>query len=163
MRRKHVFILYISSSSLKKEINACVRINIDVCFYKNHDGQLRDMSRNYPRLIFFRRGNYRAPFLTVRRRITWNRFHISEVHYLFVSTSQTNKSVLNWVVLILMDKLCLEYFWWQTDLCKCITYSQYDFVKEKHLEITFKYLNHIGTSFHCLWLWCYQWFLALNP
>ena len=77
--------------------------------------------------------------------------------------SQTNKSVLNWVVLILMDKLCLEYFWWQTDLCKCITYSQYDFVKGKHLEITFKYLNHIGTSFHCLWLWCYQWFLALNP
>ena len=62
------------------------------------------MSRNYPRIIFFRRGNYGTPFLTIRRRIAWNRFHISKVHYLFVFTSQTNKSVLNWVVLILIKQ-----------------------------------------------------------
>ena len=62
------------------------------------------MSRNYPRIIFFRRGNYGTPFLTIRRRIAWNQFHILKVHYLFVFTSQTNKSVLNWVVLILIEQ-----------------------------------------------------------
>ena len=67
MRGKHVFILYILSSSLKEEINACVRVNIDDGQLR--DGQSRDMSRSYPRLIFFRRGNYGTPFLTIRRRI----------------------------------------------------------------------------------------------
>ena len=81
-----------------------MRINTDVFFYKNHDGELWDMSRNYPRIIFFPWGNYRTPFLTIRRCIAWNRFHISKVHYLFVFTSQTNKSVLNWVVLILIEQ-----------------------------------------------------------
>ena len=104
MRDKHMFLLCISSSSLKKEITACLQINIDVFFYKNHDGELRDMSHNYPRIIFFRRGNYGTPFLTIRCRIAWNRFHISKVHYLFVFTSQTNKSVLNWVVLTLIKQ-----------------------------------------------------------
>ena len=42
------FIIFI-----KKEINKCVRINIDVFFYKNHDEELWDMSHNYSRLIFF--------------------------------------------------------------------------------------------------------------
>ena len=111
MRDKHMFLLYISSSSLKKEITACLQINIDVFFYKNHDGELRDMSRNYPRIIFFRRGNYGTPFLTIRRRIAWNRFHISKVHYLFVFTSQTNKSVLNWVVLILIEQNISLIMW----------------------------------------------------
>ena len=103
MRDKRVSTLYFIIF-IKKEINACVQINIDVFFYKNHD-ELRDMYCNYPRIIFFfRRGNYRTPFLTIRRRIAWNRFHISKVHYLFVFTSQTNKSVLNWVVLILIKQ-----------------------------------------------------------
>ena len=102
MRGKHVFILYILSSSLKEEINACVRVNIDDGQLR--DGQSRDMSRSYPRLIFFRRGNYGTPFLTIRRRIAWHRFHISKVHYLFVFNSQTNKSVTNWVVLILIEQ-----------------------------------------------------------
>ena len=62
------------------------------------------MSRNYPRIFFFRQGNYGTPFLMIRHRIAWNRFHISKVHYLFVFTSQTNKSVLNWVVLILIEQ-----------------------------------------------------------
>ena len=31
---------------LKKEINACIWINNDVFFYKNHDGELGDMSCN---------------------------------------------------------------------------------------------------------------------
>ena len=66
------------------------------------------MSRNYPRIIFFRRGNYGTPFLTIRHRIAWNRFHISKVHYLFVFTSQTNKSALNWVVLILIEQNILK-------------------------------------------------------
>ena len=39
---------------LKEEINACVRINTDVFFYKNHDGELRDMSSNYTKFIFFK-------------------------------------------------------------------------------------------------------------
>ena len=43
------FIIFV-----KKEINTCIRINNDVFFYKNHDGELGDMSRNYPRLIFFK-------------------------------------------------------------------------------------------------------------
>ena len=81
-----------------------MRINTDVFFYKNHDGELWDMSRNYPRIIFFRQGNYGTPFLTIWCHIAWNQFHISKVHYLFVFTSQTNKSVLNWVVLILIEQ-----------------------------------------------------------
>ena len=103
MRDKHVSTLYFIIF-VKKEINACIRINNDVFFYKNHDGELRDMSRNYPRIIFFRQGNYGTPFLTIWRHIAWNQFHISKVHYLFVFTSQTNKSVLNWVVLILIEQ-----------------------------------------------------------
>ena len=57
-----------------------------------------------PKFIFFRRSNYGTPFLTIRHHIAWNRFYISKVHYLFVFTSQTNKSVLNWVVLILIKQ-----------------------------------------------------------
>ena len=104
MRDKHMFLLYISSSSLKKEINTCVRINTDVFSYKNHDGELRDMSCSYPKLILFWRGNCGTPFLTIVHRIAWNRFHISKVHYLFVFTSETNKSLLNSVVLILIKQ-----------------------------------------------------------
>ena len=78
--------------------------NIDVFFNKNHDGELRDMSCNYPKLIFFWRGNYGTPFLTIQHRIAWNPFHILKVHYLFILTSQTNNSLLNWVVLILTEQ-----------------------------------------------------------
>ena len=52
MRDKCVSALYFIIF-VKKEINAFVQINIDVFFYKTHDGELRDMSRNYPKLIFF--------------------------------------------------------------------------------------------------------------
>ena len=102
MRDKQVSSLYFIV--FVKKINACLQINIDVFFYKNHDGELWDMSRNYPRIIFFRQGNYGTPFLTIWCHIAWNQFHISKVHYLFVFTSQTNKSVLNWVVLILTEQ-----------------------------------------------------------
>ena len=63
------------------------------------------MSRNYPKLIFFFwRSNHGTPFLTIQHHIAWKGLHISKVHYLFVFTSQTNKSVLNWVVLILIKQ-----------------------------------------------------------
>ena len=109
MRDKHVSTLYFIIF-VKKEINACVRINIDVFFNKNHDGELRDMSQNYPRIIFFRWGNYGTPFLMIQRCIAWNRFHILKVHYLFVFSSQT-KSVLNRVVLILMEQNIIVKTW----------------------------------------------------
>ena len=38
----------------KKEINACIRININVSFHKNHDGVLRVMSLNYPKISFLK-------------------------------------------------------------------------------------------------------------
>ena len=53
MRDKHVSTLYFIIF-IKKEINACIQINIDVFLYKNHDGELWDMSRNYPKLFFFK-------------------------------------------------------------------------------------------------------------
>ena len=90
MRDKHVLLHYISSFSLKKRLT--------------HAGELRDMSRNYPKFIFFWRGNYGTPFLTIQRCIAWNWFQISEVHYLFVFTSQKDKSARNWVVLILIEQ-----------------------------------------------------------
>ena len=62
------------------------------------------MSHNYPKLIFFQKGNYGTPFLTIWCHIAWNWFQISKVHYLFIFTSQTNKSPLNWVVLILIKE-----------------------------------------------------------
>ena len=66
------------------------------------------MFHNYPRLIFFRRGNYGTPFLTILHFIAWNQFHSSKIHYLFVFTSQANKSLLNWVVLILIEQNILK-------------------------------------------------------
>ena len=66
------------------------------------------MFHNYPRLIFFRRGNYGTTFLTILHFIAWNRFHSSKIHYLFVFTSQANKSLLNWVVLILIEQNILK-------------------------------------------------------
>ena len=49
------FIIFVSYFIIfvKKEITASIWINIDVFFYKNHDGELQDMSHNYPKLIFF--------------------------------------------------------------------------------------------------------------
>ena len=52
MRDKRVSTLYFIIF-VTKEINTWVQINIDVFFYKNHDGELQDMSCNYPRIIFF--------------------------------------------------------------------------------------------------------------
>ena len=60
-----------------------------------------------PKLIFFQRSIYGTPFLTIRHHIAWNRFYISKVHYLFAFTSQTNKSVLNWVLLILIEQIII--------------------------------------------------------
>ena len=57
-----------------------------------------------PDSFFLQRGNYRTLFWMIWRHIAWNQFHILKVHYLFVFTSQTNKSVLNWVVLILIEQ-----------------------------------------------------------
>ena len=111
MRDKHVLLLYISSSSLKKRLTHAYELTYISFFYKNHDGELQDMSRNYPRIIFFWWGNYGMPFLTIWRRIAWNQFLISKVHYFFVFTSQTNKSVLNWVGLILIVQNIILKTW----------------------------------------------------
>ena len=53
---------------------------------------------------FFWRVNYGTPFLTIWRRVAWNQFHISKVYYLFVFITQTNNSVLNWMILILTEQ-----------------------------------------------------------
>ena len=53
---------------------------------------------------FFWRGNYRTPFLTIWHRIAWNQFHISKIYYLFVFITQTNNSVLNWMILVLTEQ-----------------------------------------------------------
>ena len=92
------FIIFV-----KKEINACLRINIDVFFIKIMLGNYETCPVITPN-SFFSKGQLRDTILTIRRRIAWNRFHISKVYYLFVFTSQTNKSVLNWVVLILIEQ-----------------------------------------------------------
>ena len=102
MRDKQVSSLYFIV--FVKKISACLQINTDVFFYKNHDGELQDMSFNYLKFIFFQRGNYGTPFLMIWCHIAWNRFHISKIHYLFIFTSQTNKSLLNWAVLILIEQ-----------------------------------------------------------
>ena len=104
MRDKHVFLLYISSSSLKKRLTHAYGLILMSAFIKIMMGNYETCPVITPKLIFFRRGNYRTPFLTIWRRIAWNRFHISKVRYLFVFTSQTNKSLLNWVVLILIEQ-----------------------------------------------------------
>ena len=104
MRDKHVFLLYISLSLLEKRLMHAYRLTLMSFFIKimmNYETCTVITPESF---FFFRRGNYRTAFLTIRRRIAWNRFHISKVHYLFVFTSQTNKSVLNWVVLILIEQ-----------------------------------------------------------
>ena len=108
MRDKHVFLLYISLSSLRKRLTHAYGLTLMSFFIKIMMGNYETCPVITPRIIFFRRGNYGTPFLTIRRRIAWNRFHISKVHYLFVFTSQTNKSALNWVVLILIEQNILK-------------------------------------------------------
>ena len=98
-----MFLLHISSSSWKKRLTHAYGLTL-ISFY------IKIMMGNYETCpvitpnSFFWRGNYGTPFLTIRRRIAWNGFHISKVHYLFVFTSQTNKSVSNGVVLILIEQ-----------------------------------------------------------
>ena len=129
MRDKHMFLLYISSSSLKKRLMHAYRLTLMSFFIKimmNYETCTVITPESF---FFFRRGNYRTAFLTIRRRIAWNRFHISKVHYLFVFTSQTNKSVLNWVVLILINaksRLSTEQNWICHNLTEMI--SEIDFI-----------------------------------
>ena len=104
MRDKHVFLLYISSSLLKKRLTHAYRLTLMSFFIKIMMGNYKTCPVITPNLFFSWRGNYGAPFLMIQCRIAWNRFHISKVHYLFIFTSQTNKSTLNWVVLILMEQ-----------------------------------------------------------
>ena len=95
-----MFLLYISSSSLKKRLRHAYGLTLMSFFIKIMMGNYKTCPIITPD-SFFLRGNYGTPFLTIWHSIAWNQFHISKVHYLFVFTSQTNKSVLNWVVLIL--------------------------------------------------------------
>ena len=103
MRDKHVFPLYISSSSLKKRLTHAYRLTLMSFFIEIMMGNYETYPVITP-ISFFLRDNYGTPFLTIRRRIAWNQFHISKVYYLFVFTSQTNKFLLNWVVLILIEQ-----------------------------------------------------------
>ena len=104
MRDKHVFLLYVSSSLLKKRLTHAYILALMYFFIKIMMGNYKTCPEITPNLFFSWRGNYGAPFLMIQRRIAWNRFHILEVHYLFIFTSQTNKSVLHWVVLILIKQ-----------------------------------------------------------
>ena len=101
MRDKHVFLLYISSSSLKKRLTHAYGLTLMSFFIKIMMGNYEICPVITPNSFFFQRGNYGTPFLMIQCRIAWNQFHISTVHYLFNFTSQKNTSVLNWVVLIL--------------------------------------------------------------
>ena len=103
MRDKHMFLLYISSSLLKKRLTHAYRLTLMSFFIKIMMGNYKTCPIITPD-SFFLRGNYGTPFLTIWHSIAWNQFHISKVHYLFVFTSQMNKSVLNWVVLILIEQ-----------------------------------------------------------
>ena len=103
MRDKHIFLVYISSSSLKKRLAHAYRLKLMSFYIKIMMGYYETCPAITP-ISFFWRVNYRTPFLTIRCSIAWNQFRISKVHYLFVFTSQTSKSVLNWVVLILIEQ-----------------------------------------------------------
>ena len=103
MREKHVFLLYISSSSLKKRLAHAYGLTLMSFFIKIMMGNYKICPVITPE-SFFWRGNYGMPFFMIRHCIAWNRFHILKVHYLFVFTSQANKSALNWVVLILIEQ-----------------------------------------------------------
>ena len=104
MRDKHVFLLYVSSSLLKKRLTHEYILALMYFFIKIMMWNYKTCPVITPNLFFSWRGNYGAPFLMIQCRIAWNRFHISKVHYLFIFTSQTNKSVLHWVVLILIEQ-----------------------------------------------------------
>ena len=90
----YFFLLYISSSSLKKRLTHAYGLTLMSLFIKITMRNYETYPVITPKSIFFWRGNYGTPFLTIQHCIAWNQFHISEVHYLFVFTSQTNKSVL---------------------------------------------------------------------
>ena len=90
MRDKRMFVLYISSSSLKKRLTHAYRLTL-MSFY------IKIMMENYQTCalitlnsFFFQRGNSWTPFLMIQCHIAWNWFHISNVHYLFVFTSQVS-------------------------------------------------------------------------
>ena len=111
MRDKHVFLLYISSSSLKKRLTHAYKLTYISFFIKIMMGNYKTCPVITPESFFFWWGNYGMPFLTIWRHIAWNQFLISKVHYFFVFTSQTNKSVLNWVGLILIVQNIILKTW----------------------------------------------------
>ena len=88
----------------KKQITHACGLTLMSLFIKIMMGNYETCPVITPKLIFFWRGNYGKPFLTIWHHIGWDQFHISKVHYLFVFTTQTNKSVLNWMVLILIKQ-----------------------------------------------------------
>ena len=106
MREKHIFLLYISSSSLKKRLTHAYGLTLMSLFIKIMLGNYHACPVITPKsfFFFFWRGNYRTPFLTIWQCIAWNQFHILKVHYLFAFATQINQSVLNCMVLIFIKQ-----------------------------------------------------------
>ena len=100
---KHVFLLYISWSSLKKELTHAYGLTLMSLFIQIMMGYYESCPLITPKSVFWR-GNYGAPFLTIQRHIVWNQFYILKDYYLFVFITQTNKLVFEFMVLILIEQ-----------------------------------------------------------
>ena len=100
---KHVFLLYISWSSLKKELTHAYGLTLMSLFIKIMMGYYESCPLITPKSVFWR-GNYGTPFLTIQRHIVWNQFYILKDYYLFVFITQTNKLVFEFMVLILIEQ-----------------------------------------------------------
>ena len=95
---------FISSSLLKKRLVHAYRLTLMSFFIKIMMGNYKICPVITPDSFFFGGVITGHHFWRYQCRIAWNQFHISKAHYLFVFTSQTNKSILNWVVLILIKQ-----------------------------------------------------------
>ena len=93
------------SYSLKKRLTHAYGLTLMYFYIKIIMGNYETCPVITPNSFFFFEGVITGhQFLMIWHRIAWNQLHISKVHYLFIFTSQTNKSVLNWVVLILIKQ-----------------------------------------------------------
>ena len=69
MSDKHMFLLYISSYSLKKRLTHAYRLTLMSFFIKIMMGNYETCPIITPNSFFFRTGNYGTPFLTIWYRI----------------------------------------------------------------------------------------------
>ena len=109
MRDKHVFLIYISSSLLKEILAYAYRLTLMSFFIKVMMGNYEACSIITPDSFFFEAVITEHHFWRYCTILPETNFTFRKSFQVF--TSQTNKSVLNWVILILIEQNIISKRW----------------------------------------------------